>query len=286
MDIKSLTDQPGKLPTVPRVAQKIIASFGDAEVSVTEIAALIATDPALSAKLLWLANSSYFQVSKTIGTLDNAMAILGTVMVRNLVLGNGLAAAFRNTPGIEMHLFWRYNLYASCGARWLAKQLGLNADEAFTLGLMHAIGQMQLHTIAPAAVAPLDQQLNVLDAKRHALETAALGFHYGDVSAALANLWNFPPALVNALAAIPDPLGKDEFSATAACVHLGAWRARCEVGGSSDADIVASYPTEVAQRLGIQPGWVMQLAAPSPAKSVAAMPPFEELTLGLESLLN
>jgi len=69
MDIKSLLDQPHKLPTVPAVVQKLISSFSDEDVSFKEIAVQISADPALTAKLLRLANSAYFHLSRSIGTV-------------------------------------------------------------------------------------------------------------------------------------------------------------------------------------------------------------------------
>ena len=53
----------------------------------------------------------------------------------------------------------------------------------FTVGLMHGIGQLQLHVAAPEAVQPLDKALHPLDAGRAALEKKTLGFHNGDVAA-------------------------------------------------------------------------------------------------------
>jgi energy-converting hydrogenase Eha subunit B len=67
---------------------------------------------------------------------------------------------------------------------------------------------------------------------------------------------------------------------------LGAWRARTEVLGLSDEEIVASYPAEVGKRLGIDPGWVAALAAQSTGQSVHLMPTLSELTEGLESMLD
>jgi HD-like signal output (HDOD) protein len=66
MDLKSLLDHPGKLPTIPRVTQRVIHSFNSDNVTAAEIAELIETDPVLSAKLLSLANSAYFQVARSI----------------------------------------------------------------------------------------------------------------------------------------------------------------------------------------------------------------------------
>lgn len=286
MELKSLTDQPNKLPTIPKVVQQLIASFNSEDISATEIARLIAGDPALSAKLLRLANSAYFHVSRTVGTVDDALRMLGFVMVRNLVLGNGMVAAFNNTKGMDLQQFWRYSLYTACAARWLAQQGDDNGDAAFTLGMMHGIGQLQMHAVAPEEMAKLDRQCNVLDAARADLEKETFGFHFADVSAALTSLWNFPDMLSAALKDIPAPLAPASFNKAAAWVHLGAWRARAEVLELSDDDILASYPATVARRLGVGVGWMPVLASSAKVNPDTAMPPLKKLTAGLEAMLE
>ena len=286
MELTSLLDQPSKLPTIPKVIAELIKSFSSEDVSIDEIARQLGTDPVLSAKLLRLANSAYFHVSRTIGTVDDALLMLGFVMVRNLVLGNGMVTAFRNTPGMNLKQFWIYNLYTACTARWLAGTAGANSDLVFTLGLMHGIGQLQMHAAMPAKMVSLDQQMNVLDAGRAALEKEVLGFHYGDVSAELAKIWNFPQALVTALREIPDPLAAAEFSAAAGWVHMGAWRARTEVLAMSEEDMLATYPAKVGRKLGISPSWVPALAAQSFGHATPLMPPLKELTEGLDAMLG
>lgn len=282
MKLQDLIHQPNRLPTIPKVTQKLIESFGVEEVTVQDIGAQIATDPALSAKLLRLANSAFFHASRTIGTVEDAVHMLGFVMVRNLVLGNSLVAAFGHTPGLDMAQFWRYSLYTACASRWLAQRASLNSDMAFTLGLLHGIGQLHMHAVMPADMARLDQTSHVLDGNRARIETDELGFHHGDVSAELAQIWNFPSALATALRAVPAPLATREFSEAAAVVHLGAWAARTDMLACSEADTVQSYPSEVAARLGINPGWVPALQQ----GSTTPMPPLKELTSGLEEMLR
>lgn len=286
MKLKSLIDQPGKLPTIPKVGQQLLASFNSDDVSVHEISAQLAADPALSAKLLRLANSAYFHVSRSIGTVDSALQMLGFVMVRNLVLGNSVAGAFKNIQGIDLKQFWRYNLYTACSARWLAHRGDFNSDMVFTLGLMHGIGQLQMHAVMPHEVAPLDKQLSVLDAGRAQLEVQAFGFHYGDVSAELAQVWNFPQPLIDALRYIPNPLAAPEFSEAAAWVHMGAWRARAEVLHLSAEVQAASYPALVGQRLHLDSGWTGALANHLAQESSTLMPPLLELTEGLEAMFE
>jgi HD-like signal output (HDOD) protein len=286
MDIKSLVDQPSKLPTIPKVSQKLIQSFSSEDVSVNEISDQLSADPALSAKLLRLANSAYFHVSRTIGTVDDALRMLGFVMVRNLVLGNGMVAAFRNTPGMDLKQFWRYNLHTACASRWLASQSGINGDMVFTLGLMHAIGQLQMHAVAPAEMLPLDKKLNILDDGRAALEVQTFGFHFGNVSAELAKIWNFPQPLIDALRDIPAPMDSKDFQEAAGWVHWGAWRARVEVLGLTDEQLIASYPADLAKRLGLEPGWMAVLPGSNAGGSTHLMPTLKELTEGLDAMLD
>ena len=284
MQLKSLLDQPSKLPTIPKVTQQLIASFSSDDSTVQDIAQQISADPALSAKLLRLANSAYFHLSRTIGTVDDALRMLGFVMVRNLVLGNSMAASFRNARGIDLHQFWRYNLYTACASRWLASRADANADLVFTVGLMHGIGQLHMHSVIPTEMAQIDKKLHALDAARAELELATLGFHHGDVAAELATLWNFPAPIIAALRAVPAPLAAPEFSEAAAWVHLGAWRARSEVLAVPEQQAQESYPAAVGKRLDQSANW-------APAHGVQAdpaqtMPALSELTQGLEAMLE
>jgi HD-like signal output (HDOD) protein len=282
MELKSLIDQPSKLPTIPKVTQALIESFSSEDATVHDIGEQIATDPALSAKLLRLANSAFFHVSRTIGTVEDALRMLGFVMVRNLVLGNGMVAAFRNTPGLNMAQFWRYNLNTACASRWLAHQADQNGDMAFTLGLLHSIGQLQMHAVNPADMAVLDKKCHVLSSTRAEEETRMQGYHYGDVSAELAKLWNFPPALTDALRTIPSPQDAKAFSEISAIVHLGAWAARMEALECTDEEILASYPKALAKRAGIDAGCFPTLNE----GDAAPMPHFKELTAGLDAMLE
>ena len=288
MDLRSLIDHPSKLPTVPRVTQRVIASFGAEDVTVGEIAELIEADPVLSAKLLRLANSSYFQVSRSIESVEDAIRILGLAMVRHLVLAGGMMGIYVNMPGVDLRQFWAHSLYTACTARWLAEHCAVDRDQVFALGLMHGIGQLHMHSVAPAATVALDQQVHVLSAERARSETNALGFNYLNVSAALASLWNFPPTLVEPLQYIADPLAAPHFSAEAAIVYLGAWHARNTLLEASTPDFHLHYPFDVGSRLGISATWVLPETEVG-ATDGAAMPPIpelHELTHGLDEILN
>lgn len=286
MDLKSLINQPGKLPTVPRVTQRVIASFGSEHVTMGEIAELIEADPVLSARLLRLANSSYFQVSRSIETVDDAIRILGMAMVRQLVLAGGLMGSYANISGIDLHQFWTYSLYTACTARWLAEYGNADLDLSFTLGLMHGIGQLHLHSVAPAAAAALDQQAHVLSPERLRCETDSLGFSYLNVTAALAGVWNFPQSLAEPMQQIADPLSAATFSREAATVHLGSWHARNTILEAPAEEINTHYPHAVGAHLGINPGWVLPHSLTLNNADVPRIPALHELSHGLDEMLK
>jgi HD-like signal output (HDOD) protein len=194
--------------------------------------------------------------------------------VRNLVLGNGMAAAFRNTKGMDLQQFWRYNLYAASAARWIAGKTGENADLVFTVGLMSGIGQLQMHVVLPHEVLALDKQMHVLDAGRAALEKETLGFHNVDVAAELAKHWNFPEPIVSAMYGSTDPMSEKEFSQAGACVHMGNWAARNAIHHASQEQMQASFPVAVAKRLALGLDRITE-----------EMPPLAELCAGLEEML-
>ena len=284
MLLRRLIDQPDKLPTIPKVGQLLIATFASDDVSVNQVAALLAADPVMSARLLKLANSAYFQVPRTIGTIEAALQILGMVMVRNLVIGSSVATAFKSTKGINLQQFWRYNLYTACAARWLADRADADSDMVFTLGVMHAIGQLQMHAVIPEDMMALDKQIGVLDAGRARAELEVFGFHYGYVSADLARAWNFPLSLTDALRHVADPLAVPNFSEVAAWVHMGAWCARAQVLGHSDQQQRDCYPHELGRRLYLEPHWTPAMA--DRRRKDALMPPLPELTQGLEAMFE
>jgi len=286
MKLKHLIDQPGKLPTIPKVGQQLIASLSDDDVSVVRVAELLALDPVLSARLLRLANSAFFRVSHTIGTVDGALQILGLMMARNLVIGASMAAAFKLTPGLDLKQFWRYTLYTSCASRWLACRADVDADAVFTLGVLHGIGQLHMHAVMPYELAGLNWQMGVLDGGRAQRELDLFGFHYGDVSAELAQVWNFPLSLVDALRHVAQPLASPNFSEPAAWVHMGAWHARGNVLGLRDQEHIASYPAEVARRLFLAPDWALALAEPGRHNNHLLMPPLVKLSDGLEAMFD
>ncbi len=275
MQLEALFKQPQALPAVPKIVHELIDSFNSEDVSIDDIAKKLAADPVLSARLLRLANSAYYHVSRTIGTVNDALSMLGFVTVRTLVISSGLTGGYKAMPGMDLSQFWRYSLHTAAVAGWLARKSGVNADQAFTVGLMHAIGQLVMHAGMPEQMLHLDKLASPMDPRRIDMERTSFGYSFATVGGELARQWRFPQAFVDAIAHFPDPLAKEPFDGVAAVLNLAVWRARAEANKLSKEELAATVPTEVCKKLGIKP-----------EEFVNDMPPLSELSAGLEAMLG
>ena len=274
MDLEALFQQQATLPSIPKVVQEVIDSFNKESVSIAEIGKKLAADQVLSAKILRLANSSYYHVSRTIGTVEDAMMMLGFMTVRSLVVSAGMAGSFQKLPGVDLKLFWRYSLDTAIVAKWLARQVKANSDFAFTVGLMHAIGQLVMHAGMPGPALQVDRIAGPLDARRLEVERQSFGYDFSDVGAELAKRWRFPDAFSQVIKTFPQPL-EGVFDPYAAIVHLASWRARAQEYKYSADELASTFPADVAARLGL-----------TLATFTEEMPPLPELSEGMQELIN
>ena len=98
-----------ELPVMPEVGLALITTLDDDDTPVARIQALISQDPALTAKLLALANSAAFGLPRKVATLDIALSLVGVSKVRALALSACLHNAFSVPEGINGPAFWRYS---------------------------------------------------------------------------------------------------------------------------------------------------------------------------------
>ena len=275
MQLEALFKQPQALPAVPKIVHELIDSFNNEDVSIEDIAKKLAADPVLSARLLRLANSAYYHVSRTVGSVDDALMMLGFVTVRTLVISSGLTSGFKAMPGMDLNAFWRYGMHTAAVSRWLAKASHNNVDMAFTVGLMHGIGQLVMHAGMPEQMLQIDKLVGPMDPRRFDIESSSFGYNFATVGAELARQWKFPPAFSEAIDQFPAPLVHSPVNPISAIIHLAAWRARAEHNGLSGAEMVATVPGDVCQQLDM-----------TGDQFIADMPPLSELCEGLEALVG
>jgi HD-like signal output (HDOD) protein len=251
MTLDELLQQAQAIPSVPRVLAEVTAELDRDEPDVRRVAECVATDPGLTARLLKLANSALFGLSRHIDSVQEAVAVLGLSNLRTLVQAVALGSSFKSVPGVNLEQFWRYSLNAAKICRPLARNLRLPEGAAFTAGLVHAVGDLVMHMGMPDVVRAIDWRVSPFDLARAEAERSVLGYTYADVSAAFAERWDFPDVIVRALRHQLLPFEGDIYEPLAGVVHMASWRARAQEMQLDRAALAATFPDVVAMLLGL-----------------------------------
>ena len=191
-DLLSRLDQ---VPAQRPVAMQIVRMTRDDDMSSFRLAAVVGADAPLAARLMRLANSAYYGLSGRVRTMSFAVTVLGFTTVRSLALSAAAGVGGKDPvpPG-----FWRRSACTAVAAGELARPLGLNAPDAFCLGLLSGIGQALLHHADPTGYALLadaaHERRALIEAERH-----RYGASHVAVSAAALRAWSFPADMASAL---------------------------------------------------------------------------------------
>jgi HD-like signal output (HDOD) protein len=190
------------LVSPPEVCIRLLDLVDSPKSTAHEIGEVIGSDPNLSARLLKLVNSSFYNYSGRIDTLSRAIAIVGTRELYSLAISVSAVRAFSKIPAqlINMDTFWRHSLFCGIIARYLAKRCGiLHPERLFVAGLLHDIGELVL--FARAAEKSRDLML-MAEGDENVLAYAQrqeFGFNHADLGGLLATLWQLPDTLVEAI---------------------------------------------------------------------------------------
>src|SRR5450830_579909 len=258
MKLKALLASQFVLPSIPRVAALLLSELERDEPDLKKITQLISTDPALTTRLLQLANSGFFKLSGKVNSVSEALAILDLSHVHTMAMAAASGASFKAVPGINLQQFWAYSLNVAKLSRSLAGVVRQNQQAAFTCGLIHAIGELAMHIGMAEAVMTLNRDVSPLDLKRDKVEKWTFGFCYAQVGAGFARQWNFPQPIVDALEHQDAPFDNDAYEPLAGVIHLATWRARAKEARLPDNALAVSFPGSVGEVLGLDIDMVLQ----------------------------
>ncbi len=199
------------LPALPVVVAKILQTAASPEASARDLEAVITLDTGLAAKMLRLANSSFYGQSRRISTLADAVVLLGFNAVRNLALSVSLVSSL--APGgaarvFDWRAYWEHCTGVAACARLLARRQrlpGAAQDEALVAGLLHDIGRLFLGRYCPDLLAEVVLAAQAFRMSMEEAEWRLMGTSHALLGQEIASRWNFPPALAGAIGAHHQP---------------------------------------------------------------------------------
>ncbi|MCP4711863.1 MAG: HDOD domain-containing protein [Planctomycetes bacterium] len=196
--------QAGKLPTPSRKAFQVFRLANDPEVDIADLVAVIKTDPAITTRILKIANSAYYKTLKPIGSVQDATIRLGMNMVKKISLGISLIANHKKglCPNFDYELFWSDSLARAVAAHNIAdvRQSPFNSDEAFTVGLLSQIGRLGLALAYPkeyGQVLEKDRGQDMPSLSEQ--EKQIFGIDHNDLAAEMMADWHLPEVFCKAV---------------------------------------------------------------------------------------
>ena len=237
-----------QLPVIPVVIQEVISSFSDPDMDSHALAHKIEQDQGLTAKILRVANSSFYGLPRKIGSMQDAVVVMGFNNIRSLALSAGFVKAFPagGDSLFDRHAYWKRSFRVAAYAKALAKLLKQDQGMAFTAGMFHDIGQLVLDTCMHEQFASVLEKHSASGEDLFEIEKAMLGFDHIVIGAEVAKYWNFPQSIEHVIRFwhLPD---QNPFEPITGIVHVAAL---IESGLSGDA-LANSVSEVLRERLRI-----------------------------------
>lgn len=192
------------LPSLPAAAARIVDLSQDPTAGMGDVADAVGMDPALTSKLLRIANSPLYGQRRQSDNLRQAVMLLGLNATLTLALSFSLVNSLRSSKkdGLDLTLFWRRALLAASAARVVAKSTSKAAsEECFLAALLQDIGMLALDQALPE----LYEGMDAIKQRDHqalmAYEKERLQSDHADIGAWLLARWRFPEPMVHAVGA-------------------------------------------------------------------------------------
>ncbi|PHR25233.1 MAG: hypothetical protein COA36_14620 [Desulfotalea sp.] len=197
-EIWALFDNKINLPSPPAIALQILNIVQQQDFSLHDLEKIISADPALTSKMLRLANSSFYSLPNKVGNINRALAVLGTNVIKNIALSFVFTADLRNTERsyFDFDYFWRRSVTTAVAADLVFEATGAKDEDIFVTALLQDIGILVMFLSQGASYikvlkkAVSNDDINLMQAEREEYR-----FDHQHFGALLLEDWGIPSTI-------------------------------------------------------------------------------------------
>ncbi|MBI4847948.1 MAG: HDOD domain-containing protein [Nitrospirae bacterium] len=198
--LKSYVQKIRKLPTIPVIAQEILALIGDDSLSVDKLEGIVEKDPAISAKVLSVANSAFFGFKLHTDALQTAIMRVGFNNVKNVALGISLMTMLddgRRGKSFDYQRIFNHSVSVGFTARLISRNLKMDlAEDVLVNGTLHDLGYLVMNRYFTdkyqEVLHALENEKSLLDAEKKVLD-----FNHTEIGSWLAEGWGLPDIVID-----------------------------------------------------------------------------------------
>lgn len=246
------------LPTLPTVVSRLMQLVDSPRSSAQTLAKLIENDQVLTARILKLANSAYYGMARQVSSVSQAVVVVGFDAVKDMGLSVSVLDAFRdpgNNPYFNINRFWEHTMGVAFVAKLLAKRYApALASEAFSAGLLHDLGKVVLNQYCHEDFVEIMDRVHVDGEDLLYAETMVLDTTHDRIGGWLANRWNMPLAIVDAIEFHHHPYLSKDYQTLATLVKLAdvvCRRAKVGDSGNASLPILSQEEHDYLAKIGV-----------------------------------
>ncbi len=209
-DMNIILDESKHLSAFPSVVTEIMGMLENSNTTPAQLQDIISKDPLISAKTLKLANSAYYGYSRSIGTISEAVVILGIDTLRSLIIALSAYQILNKTIAgykYEMEDFWKHSLSTAMLTKKIATlKKQNNLESYFIAGLLHDTGKILLDKFRLTYLERIENFIAKNKVPDYMAEKAIIGWDHAEVGSQLAMKWKFPQFLIDVIQHHHSPL--------------------------------------------------------------------------------
>jgi putative nucleotidyltransferase with HDIG domain len=248
--LANLLSDLNRIPTPPALYFEIREALSSQDSDAATIAEIIARDPAISAKILKVANSGFYALPRSVTDIHEAIIFMGTDTVSSLVLATHVFNRMP-APGINLDAMWEHNLMVTALARHIAAEEGgdrLTVNTAGVAGLLHDIGQLTLLSNIPEIYQSILRRAGDDESALLEMEREQFGVGHPELGSYILRLWSLPDAVTRAVELHHEWSGEDEHSTSLVtkAIYTAEWLLKeFSVCDQADQQSEHEYPFEI-----------------------------------------
>ncbi|MEA2102052.1 MAG: HDOD domain-containing protein [Thermodesulfobacteriota bacterium] len=209
--------------TLPTVVQEIMDISSNKYSSLSDLTDVVERDPALTTKILSVANSPYYGFVKKVSTISHAVVVLGFQEIQHIVMSMSVVNLFDQRGSDFARGLWRHSFSVGVATRMVASYLNLKMDgRYFVAGLLHDVGKIFLFQYMPEQFNKLLVEMDKKENKLtyHRLEAEIYGISHAEIGGKLLTSWMFPSDIADAVLYHHSPENAKKDKSFAACIHI------------------------------------------------------------------